>query len=424
MQTANPENMMLNVIDIVVPSPGESVSEAQIASWLIENGAFVEKDNEIAEIDSEKATLSIVAPVSGTIEILAEVGKVVKIGATVARITAAEGENVPDKNAVAEPELVAENTTASPNRNIQKEDEQLKLTPLARNVLKGGGFTEAEFISYLKKHRFGVADVKDFIENHNKPEPSKQKTAPARIKTEGEMLEPMSMLRRKLAARLVAVKNETAMLTTFNEIDMSAIMAFRSEHKDAFLSKHGVKLSMMSFFTLAASKALSEFPQVAAQIHGDDIVKFNFNDIGIAVSTPKGLMVPVIRGVQTLSLVTVEKAIAAMAEKARSGKIALADLQGGTFTITNGGVFGSLLSTPILNPPQSAILGMHNIVERPVVKNGAIVAAPMMYVALSYDHRVIDGRESVAFLLKIKEFIENPLLLDSENGSITNLLEI
>lgn len=419
----------MSTIDIVVPSPGESVSEAQIASWLVNSGDVVEKDSEIAEVDSEKATLSIVAPATGTIEILAEKGQVVKIGAVIARInvstsgeiSVAKKSTTVDKNKepLAETKIAVEDKAP-----VVENDTTLKMTPLARNVMHEAGLSENDLVQYMRTHRFGIADVKEVLNHQNNPSPIKSQTAAVRKLGENETMEPMSMLRRKLAARLVAVKNETAMLTTFNEADMSEINRIRAAYKEKFLKQHGVKLSMMSFFTMAVSVALSEFPQVSAQIHGDDILKFGYNDIGIAVSTPKGLMVPVIRGVQKMNLPDIEKAIAAMAEKARSGKIALDDLQGGTFTITNGGVFGSLLSTPILNPPQSAILGMHNIVERPVVKNGAIVAAPMMYLALSYDHRIIDGRESVGFLIRVKELVENPVALLSGNDSVEKLLEV
>lgn len=423
----------MNAIDIIVPSPGESVSEAQMASWLVGNGDYVEKDSEIAEIDSEKATLSLVAPASGIIEILAQKGQVVKIGAVVARITPSTADAAGHKVKKSSEPLVKtpEQKPVKVQETLESpidEKAGLRMTPLARNVLEKNGFTEKDLLEYIRNHRFGLNDVNDFIENR-KPNPnnslsSSAKEISSRKPAENETMEPMSMLRRKLAERLVAVKNQTAMLTTFNEADMTSLNQIRSDYKDRFLEKHGVKLSMMSFFTLAASRALTQFPMVAAQIHGDQILTFGYTDIGIAVSTPKGLMVPVIRGIEKMSLPETEKAIAAMAEKARSGKMALSDMQGGTFTITNGGVFGSLLSTPILNPPQSAILGMHNIVERPVVKNGQVLAAPMMYLALSYDHRVIDGRESVGFLIRIKELIENPLALLPENASVETLLDL
>ena len=377
------------MVDIIVPTPGESISEVEIGSWLVENGSWVELDQEIASIESEKATLELTAPGEGVIEILAQPGEAVKVGAVIGRINA-----------------TSEHASLAGTKS--DEAKEIKSTPVARKIMKEQGLNVDDIINGLK--RISKNEVEMVIasdENSN----TEQAIAPHISIERAEKRTRMSLLRRKLSERLVAVKQETAMLTTFNEIDMSAVMNLRNQYKNAFQNKHGVKLGFMSFFSLAAAKSLLAFPQINSQIDGEDIISYNYTDIGIAMQTPKGLMVPVIRDVQHKELASIESDIAHLAEKARNNKISIEELQGGTFSITNGGVFGSLLSTPILNPPQAAILGMHNIVERPIAVNGHVLIRPMMNVALSYDHRIIDGKDSVGFLVSIKEMIENPFKL-------------
>lgn len=411
-------------IDIKVPSPGESINEVQIASWLVKSGDFVTKDNEIAEIDSEKATIPLSAPISGIIDIKIEEGSIVKVGETIAVIEEAEGhyetekpETVQPKKEEAKSEItkdkLASNTTSKTSQN-----EKTKLSPLAKKLLDAEGLSEDDFINYLKNTRFDSKDIKDFIK-------SRESVGTIEItNTREEKARPMSMLRRKLAQRLVSVKNETAMLTTFNELDMSAVSVIRKKYKDIVAEKHGIKLGFMSFFVKAVSISLMENSAVNAMIKEDEIIHYNYADIGVAVSTEKGLMVPIVRNTQNMNLIQIEKEIARLADKARQGKISLDDLSGGTFTISNGGVFGSMLSTPILNPPQSAILGMHNIIDRPIAKNGEVIIAPMMYLALSYDHRIIDGKESVTFLKRVKELLENPEFLLTGDHPVEKLLDL
>ncbi|MBT5428030.1 MAG: 2-oxoglutarate dehydrogenase complex dihydrolipoyllysine-residue succinyltransferase [Bacteroidetes bacterium] len=398
------------MIDILVPSPGESISEVEIGSWFAENGAWVDQNQEIASIESEKATLEITAPASGFIEILAKDGDTIEVGAVMGRIKPGK-EPSADKESVPSVVRKARQTQAESGNKV-------KITPVAQQMMNANNLKIEDVISGLKRIK------KQDIEVHigNSTETSDAQTSGR----EGmEERKRMSLLRRKLGERLVAVKNQTAMLTTFNEVDMSAVMALRNKYKVLFQQKHGVKLGFMSFFTLAAARALHAFPQINAIIDGEDIVQFNYADIGIAIQTPKGLMVPVLRNVQNQTLAQIEASIASLAEKARNNKISIDDLKGGTFSITNGGVFGSLLSTPILNPPQSAILGMHNIVERPIAIDGQVVIRPMMYVALSYDHRIVDGKDSVGFLTTIKEMIENPFkLLDPNAKPETSLLNL
>ncbi len=384
------------MVEIIVPTPGESITEVEIGSWLVENGTWVDLDQEIASIESEKATLELTAAGEGIIEILAEPGEVVKVGAVIGRIK--EGEKPQSSKAIIQAKKVE---VASVNTDI-------KTTPVARKIMEEHGLSIDEVIQGLK--RISKKEVEMVIQSGSDistPSPAKMSISKERLAEKTRM----SLLRRKLSERLVAVKNETAMLTTFNEIDMSAVMELRSKYKTAFQNKHGVKLGFMSFFSLAVAKSLLAFPNINSQVDGEDIISFNYADIGIAVQTPKGLMVPVVRDVQQKGLAEIESDIGELAEKARNNKISLEELQGGTFSITNGGVFGSLLSTPILNPPQSAILGMHNIVERPVAVSGQVVVRPMMYVALSYDHRIVDGKDSVGFLKSVKEMIENPFKL-------------
>jgi 2-oxoglutarate dehydrogenase E2 component (dihydrolipoamide succinyltransferase) len=412
------------IIEIKVPSPGESISEVQLANWLVEDGAYVEKDQEIAEVDSDKATLSISAEQSGTIRLIAEKGATVEVGTVVAKIET-DGK-APAEKAVKEPaaeipkakETIAEGKVEKKDEpvmaNVPKPVEEIKphLSPLAKKLLEAGNLSEQEFIEFIKNYRFSKSDVKFVLEEKNKvnSSPSYSPTVlPSHPGgTRDTERQKMSTLRLKLAERLVSVKNETAMLTTFNEVNMTPIMKIRQQYKDIFKEKHGISLGFMSFFTKAVTEALKHFPQVNAQIDGDEFVFHKYVDISIAVSTPKGLMVPVLRNAELMTIAEIELKIKELATKARDNKISLDEMKGGTFTITNGGVFGSMLSTPILNPPQSAILGMHNIVERPVAVNGQVEIHPIMYVALSYDHRIIDGRESVSFLVKVKEMLENP----------------
>lgn len=396
------------IIEIKVPSPGESVTEVEIGHWLVEDGAIVVQNQEIAEVESDKATLTIVASEGGKIKINAEEGTAVAVGSVVCTIdtsfaSAAAKEKVaePEKP---EPEVKIE--TPKPEKEVKAstELENVKVTSVAKEMMKELDLSVEDVISGLKRiGKKEVEAVANLPKTVSAPVVFEQKTASREVDRER-----MSSLRRKLSERLVSVKNETAMLTTFNEIDMSFVMDLRSKHQQKFTEKHGLKLGFMSFFTKAVAIAMDFHPMVNAQMDGDEIVSPKFVDVGIAVSTPKGLMVPIVRNAESKSIAQIELEIKELAEKARNKKISVEELTGGTFTITNGGVFGSLLSTPIINPPQSAILGMHNIVDRPVAVNGQVVIRPMMYIALSYDHRVIDGKDSVGFLVKVKELIENP----------------
>lgn len=388
------------MIEIKVPSPGESISEVEIGSWLVETGSYVERDQEVVSLESEKASLTASAPESGTIEILIPSGTRVSVGSVIARIELAPAVKQAHKPAPSE---------------TQKNQSTVRVTPVAREIMSENKLSVDDIISGLR--RITKEDVIKVVDA-GKPEPIPQPEPASYLISQERRQERkmMSLLREKLSQRLVAVRNETAMLTTFNEIDMSAVIDLRNRYKASFEEKHHVKLGFMSFFTLAASRALTAYPQVNAQIEGKEIVSFNYCDIGIAIQTPKGLMVPVLRNTQAMSLAQIEQNISDLASRARDNKISIGELQGGTFSITNGGTFGSLLSTPILNPPQSAILGMHNIVDRPVAINGQVVIRPMMYVALSYDHRLIDGKDSVGFLKTIRELIENPVKLLDQSG--------
>jgi 2-oxoglutarate dehydrogenase E2 component (dihydrolipoamide succinyltransferase) len=391
------------MLDMKVPSPGESISEVEIASWLVEDGSYVEKDQEIAEIDSDKATLALPAEESGIIRILVEAGTTVAVGQVICQIDTAaakpaggaapaakaapEAPKPIEKPAAAAAPAATTYATGAPSPAAKKLMEENKVQ-VAQGSGPGGRVTKADVLEAIERG------------------PAAMGSAGSGTRTSDR--QRMSTLRRKLSQRLVAVKNETAMLTTFNEVDMSAIFAVRKDFKDAFAAKHGVGLGFMSFFTKAVTRALAQFPAVNAMIDGDDMVTFEYADVSIAVSGPKGLMVPVLRNAESMSFAGVEKEIKRLATRVRDGVITVDEMTGGTFTITNGGVFGSMLSTPIINPPQSAILGMHNIVERPVAVEGQVVIRPIMYVALSYDHRIIDGRESVGFLVAVKEALENP----------------
>jgi 2-oxoglutarate dehydrogenase E2 component (dihydrolipoamide succinyltransferase) len=418
------------IVEIKVPSPGESVTEVEIGHWLVADGDIVLKNQEIAEVESDKATLTITADEGGKIKINAEEGTVVAVGSVVCTIdtsfagvkaeakaqTEAEAEEKAKAKTKTEAEAEAEVTiekrkepeinqqNVRPEIKVAAGLEKVKITDVAKEMMKELDLSVEDVINGLKRiGKKEVEAVANLPKTISAPVLVEHKEASREVDRER-----MSSLRRKLSERLVAVKNETAMLTTFNEIDMSYVMDLRSKHQQKFTEKYGLKLGFMSFFTKAVAIAIDFHPMVNAQMDGDEIVSPKFVDVGIAVSTPKGLMVPIVRNAESKSIAQIEIEIKELAEKARTKKISVEELTGGTFTITNGGVFGSLLSTPIINPPQSAILGMHNIVDRPVAVNGQVVIRPMMYIALSYDHRVIDGKDSVGFLVKVKELIENP----------------
>lgn len=379
-----------------VPSPGESITEVEIATWLVSDGDYVEKDQAIAEVDSDKATLELPAEEAGVITLKAEEGDVVEVGQVVCIIdtAAARPEGASAPAAAPNPEPVAEKAApAAPQADTYATG---TASPAAKKMMAETGAKVSRGTG--KDGRITKADVIDAVASMGSAGNGER----------GSTSKKMSSLRRKLASRLVTVKNETAMLTTFNEVDMKPIFDLRNKYKNEFVEKHGVKLGFMSFFTLAATRALQMYPATNSMIDGDHMVSFDYVDVSIAVSGPKGLMVPVLRNAETMDFAGVEKEIGRLATKVRDGKITIDEMTGGTFTITNGGVFGSMLSTPIINPPQSAILGMHNIIQRPVAVDGEVVIRPMMYVALSYDHRVIDGRESVGTLVAIKEALENP----------------
>lgn len=402
------------VLEMKVPSPGESISEVEIATWLVEDGDYVEKDQAIAEVDSDKATLELPAEQSGIITLKAEEGEAVAVGAVVCHIdTSAEKPAGFDSKEVAAVEAAAVEQKATapevkPSPMPAKEtqtDSYAKghASIAAKKLMDENGIGSKQIEGTGKDGRITKQDVLiamagGFSAADAKGWGGTRDTSPKK----------MSMLRRKVAERLVAVKNETAMLTTFNEVDMKPIMDVRKKYKKFFAEHHEVNLGFMSFFTKAVTEALNNFPSVNAQIEGKEMILHDYADIGIAVSSPKGLMVPIVRNAEQMSLAEIEREIKRLAIKARDGQITPDEMTGGTFTITNGGVFGSMLSTPIINPPQSAILGMHNIVERPVAINGKVEIRPIMYVALSYDHRIIDGKESVSFLVKVKEMLENP----------------
>ena len=379
------------LLEMLVPSPGESISEVEIAEWLVEDGDYVEKDQAIAEIDSDKATLELPAEKSGKIKIVVAEGETVAVGDVVCLIDTDEVQSEKSSK-----ENIKKQSTIKDLSLNQNDQKKVKSTPLADAIIKKNNLDLKDLNGSGEDGKITKNDVLEMINNSSK------------VTGREYTSKKMSSLRRKIATRLVAVKNETAMLTTFNEVDMSSIMNLRSEFKQKFIDKHDINLGFMSFFTKAVTTALLDFPDVNAMIEGENIIHFNYMDIGIAVSAPKGLMVPVVRNAQDLTFKDVESEIKRLAIKARDGKITVDEMLGGTFTITNGGVFGSMLSTPIINPPQSAILGMHNIVERPVVISGKVVVRPIMYLALSYDHRIIDGKSSVGFLCKVKECLEDP----------------
>ena len=403
------------IIEIKVPSPGESISEVEIASWLVQDGEYVEKDQELAEVESDKATLPLIAEEAGKIKIMAEVGETVPVGKVACTIDTSEkapaGKKKPAGEAAETPVQQEAAPAKEESRTLLKGmpesapdgiNANVRVSPVAARMMDDNDLSVEDIVGGLK--RITKKEVQMVLDQQGFSLPSAAKEA-----SRDEKRTRISNLRRKLAERLVAVKNETAMLTTFNEADMSEIIRLRKTYQSSFVEKHGIKLGFMSFFVKAVTGALAAFPNVNSRIEGEEMVSPEYCDIGIAVQTDKGLTVPVIRNAEALSLAAIESQIMELANKARAARISMDDMTGGTFTITNGGVFGSLLSTPVLNPPQSAILGMHNIVERPVAVNGQVVIRPMMYIALSYDHRLIDGRDSVSFLVRIKELIENPL---------------
>ena len=401
------------ILEIKIPSPGESITEALLANWLVVDGDYVFKDQEIGEVESDKATLPLIAADNGKIKILVQAGSTVKIGEIACSIdTSANKPLVVEK--IPEPSAPDTNTGKTEKKGMQilpkptenetkNHYEKVKVSPVARNLMEINNLSIEDIIQGLT--RIGKAEV-EIVLNQNKD------SFPAKAAIQrADDRKKMSPLRKKLSERLVAVRNQTAMLTTFNEVDLSEVMALRKKYQPLFEEKYGIKLGIMSFFVKASSLALRLHPNVNSLIDGDEIVTPNYTDIAIAVQTDKGLMVPILKNIENMGLAEIEKSIADLASKARAARLTMEEMTGGTFTITNGGVFGSLLSTPIINPPQSAILGMHNIVERPVAVNGQVVIRPMMYVALSYDHRLIDGKDSVGFLVHLKQFIENPMKL-------------
>ncbi len=403
------------ILEMKVPSPGESITEVEIAEWLVQDGDYVEKDQAIAEVDSDKATLELPAEQSGVITLKAEEGDAVAVGAVVCLIDTGAAKPEDDAApAVKEEVKEATKKEEAPKPAVKKETYASGTpSPAAKKILEEKGIQAASVAGTGRDGRITKEDAVKAVPSMGTP------TGGSR----GESRSKLSMLRRKVAERLVSAKNETAMLTTFNEVDMSPIFELRKKYKETFKAKHGVSLGFMSFFTKAVVRALEMYPAVNSMIDGKEMLTYDFCDISIAVSGPKGLMVPVIRNAENLTFRGVEAEVKRLAIRAREGEITVDEMTGGTFTITNGGVFGSMLSTPIINPPQSAILGMHNIVERPIVKDGAVAIAPIMYVALSYDHRIIDGKESVGFLVAVKEALESPeeLLM---GGAVEKALEL
>ncbi|MBN2487347.1 MAG: dihydrolipoyllysine-residue succinyltransferase [Bacteroidales bacterium] len=398
------------IYELKIPAPGESINEVELARWLVDDGCLVEKDQELAEVESDKATLPLIADKPGKLKIIVPAGTTVKVGTVAATIDTNIIENNNPTSATAPPTAVKETPPVTDEpviKSLVKSEEiqkkEAKATPLAHKLMAENKLDIGDIIDGLKK--ITSTEVKMVLDS---------RIPPANIKAPGqrkETHEKLSSLRKKISERLVAAKNQTAMLTTFNEADMSAIIEMRSKWQSPFVEKYGIKLGFMSFFVKAATIALHKYPKINSYIDGDEIITPQFCDIGIAVQTNKGLMVPVLRNAEMLTMPQIETEIAALAQKAKSFRISPEELSGGTFTITNGGVFGSLLSTPLVNPPQSGILGMHNILERPVAINGKVEVRPMMYLALSYDHRLIDGKESVGFLFTVKELVESPYKL-------------
>ena len=398
-------------LEMKVPSPGESISEVEIAEWLVKDGDYVEKDQTVAEVDSDKATLELPAEASGIITLKAEEGDVVEVGQVVCLIDTDAEKPASDDSDDKKEEKPTEKPTDNKAEEKVEEKQEAKSdekktyatgspSPAAKKILDEKGVSKDDVKGTGRDGRITKDDAQKAEQRPSMGTPGKG--------TRGDSRKKLSMLRRKVAERLVSAKNETAMLTTFNEVDMQPVFDLRAKYKETFKEKHDVSLGFMSFFTLAVVRALDEFPSVNSMIDGKEMITYDYKDISIAVSGPKGLMVPVIRNAENLSFRGVEQEVKRLALRARDGKITVDEMTGGTFTISNGGVFGSMLSTPIINPPQSGILGMHNIVERPVAIDGEVKIRPIMYVALSYDHRIIDGRESVGFLVEVKKALENP----------------
>ncbi len=402
------------ILEIKIPSPGESISEVEIGKWLVADGSVVAKNQEVAEVESDKATLSLIATASGQLSIMAKEGDRVAVGSVACTIDTDKAA-VPDETVpVVAPETVSKPTKSAVVEKSESKisvaeiapaqkdsDISIKMTPTAKAVMEQANLSVDEVLEGIK--RLTRTDMEQIVNAYAIPV-----AKPAAVDRTEERV-AMTPLRRKLSQRLVAVKNETAMLTTFNEVDMSSVMELRNHYQKVFTEKNGFKLGFNAFFAKAVSLALLQHPSVNSMIDGDDIITPKYHDIGIAVSSPKGLMVPIIRNVETMDIAQIEGAIKNLAEKARDKRLTVQEMTGGTFTITNGGVFGSMMSTPIINPPQSAILGLHAIKDRPVAINGKVEIRPMMYIALSYDHRIIDGKDSVGFLVKIKEMVENPV---------------
>ena len=406
------------IIEVKVPTVGESINEVTLIKWLKQEGDLVRRDEAIAELESEKATFELNAEESGKLQLLAKVDDVLQIGQLVAKIdsdvaVSEEDETEPVKKEEAKPEEENQKQSAG------QEKKDVKASPVASAMIADKKVDTSDIKASGANGKIMKNDVLEALAN-----PGKHAFADAELNTRKERREKMSNLRKTISRRLVESKNTTAMLTTFNEVDMTRIMDIRKQYKDKFKEAHGVGLGFMSFFSKACAIALSEFPAVNAYIDGNEVVYHDYADISIAVSTPKGLTVPVMRNVESMSMAEIEKKVIDLATKARDSKLSMEELQGGTFTITNGGVFGSLLSTPIINLPQSAILGMHKIQERPMAVNGQVVILPMMYVALSYDHRIVDGKESVSFLVRVKELLENPDLLLFRKDPVKTLLEL
>lgn len=402
------------ILEITIPSPGESITEVELTAWLVQDGSWVAKNQEIGEVESEKATLPLIAGKSGELKILVDEGETVEVGKVVASIdTSVEAPaGRPEESSEAKLEVKEEAKAAAQekvNKVVEKAPAKTastaKATPLAREIMEKEGLSVDDVLNGLRK--ISAGDVKRVLQNRDAI-PANTMEVPA---TRDEERIKMSQLRKKISQRLVAVKNETAMLTTFNEADMSAIIRIRKQYQEAFTETYGIKLGFMSFFTKAVTEALRAFPAVNSRIEDEEVVSPSYCDIGIAVQTDKGLMVPVLRNTESLNLAMIEQEIADLAARARKARLTMEEMTGGTFSISNGGIYGSMLSTPILNPPQSGILGMHNILERPIAINGKVEVRPMMYLALSYDHRVIDGKDSVGFLKMVKELLEEPAKL-------------
>lgn len=407
------------MIDIKIPTIGESITEVTLLKWVKKEGDWVDRDEVIAELESEKATFEVNAEKAGILKTLAKEGDTLTIGDTVAQIDetatkpAGKSEPVPAQPATPNPQPLTPSATPAPVVS------DIKATPVASAIIADKKINPAEITASGTGGRILKQDVLEALSH-----PGKKAFPGGELFTRNVRQEKMSSLRRTIARRLVEAKNTTAMLTTFNEVDMTKIMEVRKQYKDKFKEIHGVNLGFMSFFAKACAIALGEWPSVNAYIDGDQIIYHDYADISIAVSTPRGLTVPVIRNVESLGMADIEKKVVELAGKARDSKLTTEDLQGGTFTITNGGVFGSLMSTPIINIPQSAILGMHKIQDRPMAINGQVVIRPMMYLAVSYDHRIIDGKESVSFLVRVKELLENPELLLMGKDPVKTLLEL